>query len=318
MTLNAMTTSLNSTPQVLAVIVLYKCRIVQSSTVRSLLTQSCCNASSIRVIVYDNSPTADSTDLPATWEYISDTSNRGLANAYNCALAYAQRYALPWLLLLDQDSILPPDFISGLETDIRSVTETPEVVAIIPRVFADGKQVSPVAAGFGLDRPLPRTTRITGQWLAAINSAATIKVSFLQSLGGFCLIFWLDYLDHWLFRAIYDARRRILVSNIQIGHNLSVANFNHNLSLTRYQNILTAEAAFTNGFLPFYWRPLLAVRFLARAIKHLAQTENKRFSLLMLRAACVQAVCVFRRSPIGPKSPAKSSSRPFDSTSIDT
>jgi GT2 family glycosyltransferase len=276
---------------ILATVVLYKCSITQSSTCVSLQTQEA-HSDSISILVYDNGPVGNLEELRPHWTYVSDSTNKGLAAAYNCALSQAKISGAQWLLLLDQDSILPRNFLANLQAEISLCHDNPKIAAIVPLVFSGRRQVSPTRPMLGFDRPYRSTQSTSSAWLTAINSAAAIRVSFVESIGGFSEKFWLDYLDYWLFRKIYDTAHSVYVSDIKIDHNLSVANFNHGLEISRYENVLKAEAAFTNQYLPVHWKCVLAVRLLARAIKHAVFTRNKKMALLMLSAAWKQALSI--------------------------
>jgi GT2 family glycosyltransferase len=280
-------------PKILAVVVLYKCSINQSSTCISMRAQDAYDRDAISILIYDNSPIGDADDLPPNWVYVSDPTNKGLSAAYNHAISQAKLSGAHWLLLLDQDSNLPRNFLADLQGDVVLCQEKSEIVAIVPIVFSNQRQVSPIRPMLGLDRPYEGTQTATSVWLTAINSAAAIRVSFVESIGGFSNDFWLDYLDHWLFRRIYDTAHLVYVSNMKIDHNLSVANFNQGLEVSRYKNVLTAEAAFTNECLPIYWRLILTLRLIARAIKHAIFTRNKSMALLMFWAAWKQVFSIF-------------------------
>jgi len=272
-------------PKILAVIVLYKCTIAQSSTCISMRTQDSYDNGAVCCLIYDNSPIGSSDDLPLGWIYVSDPTNKGLSAAYNHAISQAKHSGAQWLLLLDQDSRLPKNFMANLQSEIAACHKRSEIAAIVPIVFSNLRQVSPFLPKLGFDRPYNLSRSITSEWIAAINSATCIRTSFLESIGGFCTEFWLDYLDHWLFRKIYDNGHSVFVGEMRIEHSLSVANFNQGLEASRYKNVLAAEMAFTNRCLPAYWRPILAMRLIARAIKHALFTRDKRIALLIIRAA---------------------------------
>jgi len=281
--------------RVLVIVVLYKNSITRSSTCISINAQKAYDRDAISILVYDNSPVGNSEGLRSGWKYVSDTANRGLAAAYNYALLQTKFSGAQWLLLFDQDSSLPVDFFANLQDEIALCRDDPRIVAIVPVVFSNRRQVSPIRPMLGLDRPYKITGSASSLWLMAINSGAAIRVSFVDSIGGFSKEFWLDYLDHWLFRKIHDMAYAVYVSNTKIEHSLSVADFNQDLAISRYRNILNAEANFTNQYLPIYWRPLLVLRLLIRAAKHSIFTDNKRMALLMLSAAWKQVIFVKSR-----------------------
>jgi GT2 family glycosyltransferase len=229
--------------------------------------------------------------------YVNDPTNRGLSAAYNHALLRCKESGARWLLLLDQDSKLPTNFFVNLQVDTALCHQQVKIAAIVPMIFSNQRQISPVLPKWGFDRSYLATCSTTSEWLSAINSAACIRVSFVESIGGFSNDFWLDYLDHWLFRKIYDTHHCVFVSGISVEHDLSVADFNKGLDVGRYKNILTAERTFTNRHLPRLWRPVLALRLLARAGKHSFCTRDKNIALLMFLAALQQVISIFDLTP---------------------
>jgi GT2 family glycosyltransferase len=255
-------------------------------------TQDPYDDGSTSFLIYDNSPIDNSDNLPSGWIYLSDPTNRGLAAAYNCAISRAKDFGAQWLLLLDQDSRLPRNFMSNLQGEIAICHQKAEIAAIAPFVFSDKRQISPVLPRLGFDRPYTLTRSTTSQWIAAINSGTSVRISFVESIGGFSSHFWLDYLDHWLFRKIYDTGHAVFVGGMKVEHSLSVADFNDGVDVTRYRNVLAAEMAFTNRCLPTYWRPILVMRLIARAAKHALFTHNKHIALLMIGAALKQSVTI--------------------------
>lgn len=280
-------------PKILAVIVLYGRSIDQSPTCISIQTQDPYEDKNVSFLVYNNSPTGKPDGLPTNWTYVSDPTNKGLPAAYNYATSQARYLGAHWLLLLDQDSHLPRNFIPNLLSEVALCHQNHKIVAIVPLIFSNHRQVSPFLPKFGFDRPYKDLRSITSEWITAINSASAIRTSFIESIGGFSSHFWLDYLDHWLFRKIYDARRSVYVGTMKIDHDLSVANFNQNVNVQRYSNVLAAEADFTNRCLPKYWGFILALRLVARSIKHAIFTHNKRIAFLMFLAALKQISSTF-------------------------
>jgi GT2 family glycosyltransferase len=285
--------SISDHPKILAVVVLYKCTIDQSSTCISIRTQDSYDKGAISFLIYDNSPTGKPDGLPPDWIYVSDPTNNGLAAAYNHGISQAKHSGAHWLLLLDQDSCLPKNFMVNLQAEAALCHQKPEIAAIVPLVFSNRRQVSPFLPKLGFDRPYTLSHSTSSEWIAAINSAASIRISFLESIGGFSADFWLDYLDHWLFRKIYDTGHAVFVGEMKIEHSLSVANFDQGLEVSRYKNVLAAEMAFTNRCLPLYWRPILVIRLIARAVKHLILTRDKRMALLMIASALKETVTIF-------------------------
>ncbi len=146
----------------------------------------------------------------------------------------------------------------------------------------------------GREVPFDRRNVVESHWLTAINSGTCLSVDFIEGIGGFSKIFWLDYLDHWLFKMINSRCKSVYVSDVVLQHDLSVSNMNAGLTVERYRNVLIAERRFTNDHLPLLWRVVLVPRLLARALKHLILTSNKRLGALMVIAAAEQILSLTR------------------------
>src|SRR6201986_4137953 len=94
-------------PLILVVIVLYKCELEASQSFSSLLEifrEAPALGERFSIVVYDNSPEPQTESLSAAVHYVHDSSNGGLATAYNFALKRAEEEHCEWLLLLDQDT----------------------------------------------------------------------------------------------------------------------------------------------------------------------------------------------------------------------
>jgi len=269
------------------VVVLYKRMAGESQTCISLANQIEITHVD-RVLLYDNSPVANSGPIPPGWTYFHDPDNGGLARAYNHALAEAKSKGCRWMLLLDQDSELPADFLHAVQKGMRAMEPRTDVVALVPVVRLGARRLSPVIPMLGRERPYHKCNVIESRWLMAINSGTCVRVGFIEEIGGFCSDFWLDYLDHWLFRKIAQCNKSIYITDAVIEHALSVADMNSGMSVERYQNILAAERRFTNRYLPRVWQMMLVPRLVGRALKHLVFTKDKRLGCSMAAAAWAQ------------------------------
>ena len=271
------------------VVVLYQRAIRDSATCLSLANQKFKDRGDL-FLVYDNSPCSNLGSVPTGWEVVIDSSNGGLFAAYSYSISRAKSAGCSWILLLDQDTELPSDFLLTVHESLALSHDKKDVVAIVPIVKAGNRQVSPMLPGLGKESPFALRDVVETKWLMAINSGTCLRVEFIESIGGFSELFWLDYLDHWLFKMIHNQRKSVYVGSVVVQHDLSVANMNKGLTVQRYKNVLRAERQFTNSYLPILWRFALVPRLLARAIKHFVITRDKRLGFLMLVGAAAQMV----------------------------
>ena len=137
-------------------------------------------------------------------QYEAAGHNSGIAAAYNRALNLAQEHGCPWLLLLDQDTVLPENFLESLLVELEGYETNSDVVAVVPIVRSGGVVVSPKRVWILRASSISEISRgIQEAEITSINSGTAIRCDFVRSIGGFSRAYWLDYLDHWLFRQIY-------------------------------------------------------------------------------------------------------------------
>lgn len=207
---------------------------------RAVLTQFMQEHPESQLLLYDNSPTAQTHPFFAqpNLHYVHDPSNQGLAVAYNQGLQAAQAHQLAWLLLLDDDTVLTPEYFHAVQA---TQVAPSEVVCFVPQMLADQRQISPLVVNQYIDRHWTYpAVGISTQRLMAINSASVWRVAFLVELQGFTLQFPLDFLDHWLSYQVYQHKKVMAVLPVTLQHDLSVLHY-QTMSLTRYQSILQAE-----------------------------------------------------------------------------
>ena len=244
----------HSPSSILSVIVLYNCELARSLSFASLLQILNTNpelAKHLSLVLYDNSPQPQSHATSAGFPifYIHDPSNGGLAAAYNFALARAESEQREWLLLLDQDTTLTAEFISELVQAAGTLHPRNEVAAIVPKLSVNGRIDSPSTDFFRLLRRQfsppeeamsENVVGIQEQPLCSYNSASTIRVRAVRSIGGFPSEFWLDFMDHAVFHALSVSGYCVYVMRATLTHDSSYSD-HRSLPLWRLLNILRAR-----------------------------------------------------------------------------
>lgn len=277
----------NDSVMLQAVIVLYKVSPAQSHTLSSLqniLHTDPATLRPIKLLVYDNSPFPQplgNITFSDPIDYHHDSSNKGLAQAYNTALRHAVRDNIPWLLLLDQDATLTVAFLKELLSTIKGGTAS-DICAIVPQLVREGLALSPLLLKNSREHVVPPGLAIHP--VTVLNSAACIRVSSLIAIGGFPEEFPLDYLDHVVFHRLQANAGRVLVMPVGIEHQLSVRGREGELGLDRYQRMLNAEWAFNREVKPKGGRPLQRIRLLVRALQQL-KLRDKRYAWYTFGAA---------------------------------
>lgn len=236
---------------VTAVVVLYRTTPEHSPAFRSLLASRArleAESGEVGVLLWDNSP-ADNAgqNLPEGVDYIPDTSNSGLAKAYNHALLLAMEGGVEWLLTLDQDTAIPEDYFEKMAEAVRDATRYAGIGAVVPQIAAGGKPLSPNWFQFGA---VPRWYRsgykgVPRESVFAFNSGAMLNVAALRQVGGYDPRFWLDDSDAMIFSKLHQHGKRVYIAgDIPVEHEFSMKDMQRRMSPTRYRNTLLAETAF--------------------------------------------------------------------------
>lgn len=238
-------------PRTLAVIVLYKVGPLECESFRTLskaMKQLNSSDGALHILFYDNTPGGcDPGTLPNGVRYEAAQQNAGLAVAYNRALEVAEAEGFDWLLTLDQDTSLPEHFLTAVGEIAARIESDNSIAAIVPQLSDSGTLLSPTWWLWNaIPRPIPRGfTGISMRTSSAFNSASVVRVSAVRMIGGYNQRFWLDGSDNYLYSQLYKHGKRLYVAgNIMVEHQYSVLDMNQRVTISRYQNILSAGCAF--------------------------------------------------------------------------
>lgn len=230
-----------------------------------------------QLLIYDNSPvpTGQPEARLVNCHYVHDPSNGGTRAAYLRALQLALDSRLPWLILLDQDTKLSPEYLAELDRRLAQAWD-PKLGLLFPRIVGGDGALSPacisrwgtvvpieVGPPLAVDGPVAMT---------AVASGTAIRTDALAVVGDIPPELWLDYLDHWLFREVQRRGYRAERLSATLEHDLSI----RSSSLPgkeRQRNILRAERYFT-GTLGAGARLAYPFRLLRRALRVLPRDAS--------------------------------------------
>ena len=179
-----------STEHILPIIVLYRAHLHECPSYLTFLKNSLIQ----EFMVYDNSPKdfhVDTTSLDTRAVYQRDIHNGGLSKAYNTAAKYAEEKGYERILLLDQDSTVPPNALdSYLQADPSSPLWAPMMIS------GENTPFSPVCVNcFNLKaRPTPPGYHALSV-LNPVNSGMCIQIKAFVQAGGYNEKVKLDYAD---------------------------------------------------------------------------------------------------------------------------
>lgn len=237
--------------ETLAVLVLYKTPLSESTTFVSLTKALKIENTRLDLFVYDNSPGAQLiTDFPF-WNifYCHDPTNPGVSKAYNEGFKKAKEIGKKWLLLLDQDDVYSESSILHYRT---AVNENIECNIFAPVVMVKGSVIcSPFRMRFGGGwrikgiKPGPHAL---SQFLL-INSGLLISVSAFEKAGGYEEKFPLDFSDLDFIKRLRMEYDQFVVIPTTVQHSFAI-NSKQTLEnqLTRFQSYVKAAKLFRKKY----------------------------------------------------------------------
>lgn len=199
----------------LIIIVLYETLLDDSESFKSLALVNPVKTP-LNVVVYDNS--AEPQQIPEHTsfgiEYFHDPCNSGVSRAYNYGAVRAEERKLEWILLLDQDTRMPPDFLNRYA---RAATQNPEIKLFAPVLrLANGRIFSPFAYKFNRGFHLQKISE--GQYslfkIAPVNSGMMISVKAFMECGGYNEKVKLDFSDFQFIRRFRKRYSQFYVMDI--------------------------------------------------------------------------------------------------------
>lgn len=226
--------------KILITIVLYKCTLKDSVSFNALREQVKPFLSECSFFIYDNSPDIDSTASDILCNYVNayyyhDINNSGVSKAYNEAAIYAKKNAFQWLLLLDQDTVLPSNIMNIYMEAIREHNDIP---LFAPKVkIADKKYISPCAFylkhGHWLRKVNSGLTKT--KYRSVINSGLLISLKAYLNSGGYNDKVYLDYSDHEFFTRFKSLYRYFYVLNVELLQDFACVSKDSDKLLKRYR-----------------------------------------------------------------------------------
>jgi GT2 family glycosyltransferase len=238
--------------RIFAVVVLYQMLPEQSPSFCALqeavLTRPSLRAR-LDLLIVDNSPQSHALPVGAFGRYLHDGANPGLARRYNDALDQATAAKATWLLLLDQDTTLTVGYFDQLELLTAALADDPHIVGILPRLIAGDRLLSPHIPAFRSSayRLHLGVRGLLGGLIRAFNSGAILRISALQSIGGFPEQYWLDYLDHATFHQLQALGGEFFIMDVSLEHEMSIHRAGKHAdpaNAGRHRNQLAAQMRF--------------------------------------------------------------------------
>jgi len=202
--------------KLLIIIVLYNEKLIDAAPLKSI---ELCN--DLALYVYDNSlsPDLDANSYPNV-TYIHDSRNPGVSSAYNSGVSFAKQIGREWVLLFDQDTILPADFLSKLQENINKLPFS-NLYAL--RLLKEGNLISP--CGYKYKRGYINNDLHSGNLsmnnISLLNSGLLISVELFMEAGGYDESVPLYFSDFVFVNRLRKIMTNFTLLPIDLVHNLS-------------------------------------------------------------------------------------------------
>lgn len=272
--------------KILIVVVRYRTLLQDSETIRTLgacMARDRDLAQDFSTLVWDNTPAGQTVaGLPIPIEYRHSGENVGVAGAYNFAMELAEQRGFRWLLLLDQDTKLPPGFLAAMRSHASRVEAEERIAAVAPTVLMGSMPVSPkiMSRWGGAKDPAPGFEGPVFEELIIMNSGMLLRVSALRRIGGYSMDFWLDFSDryvcHMLAKHKYGAW---LAGELRLEHDVSIMAGEGATSVERYANMMGAQDAYFSEHKSLLRNAVFCQRLLRNALRE-RKTRPERARLL--------------------------------------
>jgi rhamnosyltransferase len=238
------------------------------------------------VILYDNSPISHEHKIPKIENviYHHDPSNPGVSKAYNVAANIARKINKRWLLLADQDTTFPNQFLEKYQ---HAVQKYSGVSVFCPRLLDSIGFVSPFlfTRGKGSRAGVIEAETYELKKFRFANSGLLVSLDAFDEAGGYDERFPLDYSDIVFADRLATVHRYFVLVDVQCDHRFSGSEKESGrVLLKRFDSF--CNAAFLYKEIAQGYVPLYSV-LLPRAIKLSLQTRNLHFLKLAWKSLTV-------------------------------
>lgn len=227
--------------KILCIIVLYKSSLYDAISYKECVNYYL-NDNSIGIFVYDNSPSP----MHSVGElktkgivYIHDSNNSGVSTGYNAGAEYAKTNHYEWLLLLDQDTHFPQNFINSIK---NAYSKDSSLNLIVPNVvYNAGIPFSPVKRCMFRNKAVFLKEGVyTLKDYMPVNSGACVKLDSFNIIGGYNPHIRLDFADYDFFSRLCEVDSNFYIMNVTASQSFS--NEEKDEEKLKYRFILYVES----------------------------------------------------------------------------
>jgi len=271
--------SVKKNVDICAVVVLYNCLLSDSESINSLHESLVSENLELDIVVYDNSKFSNFQNENYMYShfrihYYHNKDNPGVSSAYNYGAKICGELGLGYLLLLDQDTLLP---ISAIQVYSNAIRDWPQVGIFVPKLYVGEHLMSPCISvmkkSFELNDVNPGTKSLS--FKSFFNSGILISLDIYNTAGGFNEKVKLYFSDFNFVERLKKIRSNFVLLPISCVHHLNSNNEN-NFELFLNTFDLYLDGAFYAGESKSHQIQFLVLSF-ARSIKLSFKYRNDLF-----------------------------------------
>lgn len=224
------------------VLVVYRQSVKDCQAYLSLAESAKRSGLSFNIFVYDNSPSL-SADLPAGIFYEHNPVNAGVSRGYNRAFALAKEQKGKFLLLLDQDCRISPEFVNAY---YEAWLACPQIHVFAPVVRDSSRKYSPFRFRFG--KGYAPSSLTPGKYFLddyyIINAGLLITTQAFEESGGYDERFPLDLSDVAFCMRLRKAGYPFVLMNFILEHEHSSTSMDNAQASARFDSHLRSVRTF--------------------------------------------------------------------------
>ena len=214
--------------------------------------------------------------FPSNIRLVISSENDGLANAQNIGIIQAKKLNASTILILDQDTILPPSAVRVLSDALITLTSKGTLVGAVAPVYRDlnSNVTSGLARACGIRvKEVARSEVGIDECDFAIASGTLIPIEVIQTVGPMETGLFIDLVDmEWCFRARQRGYSVFQVKHAVVHHILGegrvrvfMTDIPRHAPVRNYYWVRNALLLARRSYVPIAWRLFLVSRAVAFA-----------------------------------------------------
>lgn len=266
----------------LIVIVLYNKNLYESETFKSLIENAKTRNEKVHLFVYDNSLNSYQHSIESNYcnvKYKHDPNNSGVSKAYNEGFDYAKSKNKKWVMLFDQDTNLPSNYISTL---IEAMFLKPEIGLFSPILKFGCKIISPLKIKFQRGKGIKKIESGIKALknFSIINSGLCMKTDLFFKTEGYNEQIRLDFSDISFIRRLSKVISHFFLVPIVVEHDLSAFHKNAKSALNRFEIYCTDAINYAHEFDVLLQ---ISIVIILRGFKLALKYRNVKFIITSIR-----------------------------------